>query len=31
LARRYQTAGDMAADLRRFLADEPIRPGGFRR
>jgi len=23
--RRYQTAGDMAADLRRFLNDEPIR------
>jgi tRNA A-37 threonylcarbamoyl transferase component Bud32 len=24
-ARRYATAGDFAADLRRFLADEPIR------
>jgi WD40 repeat protein/serine/threonine protein kinase len=24
-ARRYQTAGELAADLRRFLADEPIR------
>jgi WD40 repeat protein/serine/threonine protein kinase len=23
--RRYQTAGELAADLRRFLADEPIR------
>ncbi|HEX5272778.1 MAG TPA: serine/threonine-protein kinase, partial [Gemmataceae bacterium] len=23
--RRYQTAGDLAADLRRFLADEPVR------
>jgi eukaryotic-like serine/threonine-protein kinase len=24
-ARRYQTAGELAEDLRRFLADEPIR------
>jgi WD40 repeat protein/serine/threonine protein kinase len=24
-ARRYQTAGELAADLRRFLADEPIK------
>jgi serine/threonine protein kinase/WD40 repeat protein len=24
-ARRYQTAGDMADDLRRFLADRPVR------
>lgn len=24
-ARRYQTAGDLAADLRRFAADEPVR------
>jgi eukaryotic-like serine/threonine-protein kinase len=23
-AQRYQTAGDLAADLRRFLADEPV-------
>jgi serine/threonine protein kinase/Flp pilus assembly protein TadD len=24
-ARRYQSAGELAADLRRFLADEPVR------
>ncbi len=28
--RRYQTAGELGADLERFLADEPIRAHGFR-
>ena len=30
-AERYATAGDLAADLASFLADQPIRRGRSRR